>query len=168
MRVSTKTRFTVDALVDLAQHQRNGPVALASIGRRQQVSLSYLEQLFAALRRDGIVQSTRGPGGGYTLARASDEISIADVVRAVDDPTADDASEERRGLALSRGLWQRLHAEMLDQMARIPLSSLLRDAGVPVEAAAPRLRRGFAPLPTTRPRTLAPNSVFAFGRSFAV
>ena len=86
MRMSTKGRFAVNALIDLALREAAGPVALATISARQQVSLSYLEQLFSRLRRDGIVESTRGPGGGYSLGRAPEEISVADIVSSVDDP----------------------------------------------------------------------------------
>ncbi|HZF81295.1 MAG TPA: Rrf2 family transcriptional regulator, partial [Rubrivivax sp.] len=79
MRISTKGRFAVNALIDLALRQagpEKGPVALATISARQQVSLSYLEQLFSRLRRDGIVESTRGPGGGYTLKRNTEQITV--------------------------------------------------------------------------------------------
>ena len=84
MRMSTKGRFAVNALIDLALREAGGPVALATISARQQVSLSYLEQMFSRLKRVGIVDSTRGPGGGYTLGRAAAEISVADIISAVD------------------------------------------------------------------------------------
>ena len=168
MRMSTKGRFAVNALIDLALREAAGPVALASISQRQQISLSYLEQLFSRLRRDGVVESTRGPGGGYTLGRSADTISVADIVTAVDEPV-DGQGDDERTFGLSKALWERLNTVMLAHMATITLHSLVQeqlDQGVRVEARAPRRA---APLPTVvKPvRTLAPNSVFAFGRSFA-
>ena len=168
MRISTKGRFAVNALIDLALRVSAGPVALASISQRQRISLSYLEQIFSRMRREGIVESTRGPGGGYTLGRSASEISVAQIVSAVDEPQ-DDAEAEDRSLGMSRGLWERLNAVMLAHMATISLESLVQeqvDQGVRVE---PRpTRKLLTPMPVLRPvRTLAPNSVFAFGRSFA-
>jgi Rrf2 family iron-sulfur cluster assembly transcriptional regulator len=166
MRMSTKGRFAVNAIIDLALRESAGPVALASIGERQRISLSYLEQLFSRLRKAGIVESTRGPGGGYTLGRPATQISVADIVGAVDEP-ADDAVEAEGGH--TRELWQRLNSAMLEHMRTITLDSLVAEQlakGVTVE---PRpARRAIAAQPVVKPvRTTAPNSVFAFGRSFA-
>ena len=90
MQLSTRGRYAVMAMVDLATQQaigcECGPVCLAQIADRQQLSLSYLEQLFGKLRRAGLVASARGPGGGYRLARTSDAITVADIVDAVDEP----------------------------------------------------------------------------------
>jgi Rrf2 family iron-sulfur cluster assembly transcriptional regulator len=86
MRLSTKGRYAVMALVDLATNSQGRPVSLADISSRQEISLSYLEQLFAKLRRAGLVKSVRGPGGGYLLARTSDDTRIADAILAVDEP----------------------------------------------------------------------------------
>src|SRR5580765_1208676 len=89
MRLSTKGRYAVMAMADLAQHEAgNRPVSLADIAQRQEISLSYLEQLFAKLRRGGLVKSVRGPGGGYRLSRPSGELRIADIILAVDEPIA--------------------------------------------------------------------------------
>ena len=85
MRLTTKGRFAVTAMIDLALNSGDGPVTLAAINERQKISLSYLEQLFGRLRRYGLVESVRGPGGGYCLARPDADITIADVVRAVDE-----------------------------------------------------------------------------------
>ena len=85
MRLTTKGRYAVTAMLDLAMHHDAGPVSLADIAARQGISLSYLEQLFAQLRKRGLVSSTRGPGGGYQLCVAPDEVAIADVIRAVDE-----------------------------------------------------------------------------------
>jgi Rrf2 family iron-sulfur cluster assembly transcriptional regulator len=171
MRMSTKGRLAVNALLDLALRESAGPVALASISERQQVSLSYLEQMFSRLRRQGVVESTRGPGGGYTLGRPAAQISVADVVSAVDDP-ADVA--QRTGLddGLSKSLWLQLDAVMLEHMATITLQGLVDEqiaAGVRVEPR-PARRAPETPVAVASKlplRCTAPNSVFAFGRSFA-
>ena len=86
MRLTTKGRFAVTAMIDLGLRQNSGPVTLAAISQRQQISLSYLEQLFGKLRRHELVESTRGPGGGYTLARSPTEITVADIILSVDEP----------------------------------------------------------------------------------
>ncbi len=86
MRLSTKGRYAVMAMVDLAQNSGDGPVCLSDIAERQEISLSYLEQLFAKLRRGGLVKSVRGPGGGYLLAHERDATRISDIILAVDEP----------------------------------------------------------------------------------
>lgn len=161
MRLSTKSRFAVNAMIDLALRESAGPVALASIAARQGISLSYLEQLFARLRRQAIVDSTRGPGGGYTLARAVEHISVADIVSAIDElPVAAQTDAARE-------LWAELDVAMLRHMATISLRSLVDAAlakGVVVETLP--VRRAIAAGPVLRPvKTNAPNSVFALGRS---
>lgn len=162
MRMSTKSRFAVDAMIDLALRESNGPVALAAIAGRQRISLSYLEQLFARLRRQGLVESTRGPGGGYTLGAGAEQISVGDIVDAVEDP-----------LAPARGnvpdLWASLDEVMQRHMAKISLRSLMDEQlarGVTVESKTPRRPIALAPVPKPV-AARAPNSVFAFGRSFA-
>lgn len=86
MKLSTKGRYAVMAMVDLASHSRGKPVALADVASRQEISLSYLEQLFSKLRRGGVVKSVRGPGGGYLLARTEAETRVSDIILAVDEP----------------------------------------------------------------------------------
>ena len=86
MKLSTKGRYAVMAMVDLAHHAQAKPVSLSEIATRQEISLSYLEQLFARLRRAGLVRSVRGPGGGYRLARTSIETRISEIILAVDEP----------------------------------------------------------------------------------
>ncbi|WP_207477521.1 Rrf2 family transcriptional regulator [Arenibaculum pallidiluteum] len=116
MRLSTKGRYAVMAMVDLASTGREGPVALADIARRQEISLSYLEQLFAKLRRAGLVRSVRGPGGGYMLGRAAVQTRISDIVLAVDEPiratrcTAGSASgcHADRSRCITHDLWEEL------------------------------------------------------------
>lgn len=168
MRMSTKSRFAVQAMIDLALRERSGPVALAQIATRQGVSLSYLEQLFSRLRRAGLVESTRGPGGGYTLGRRPTEISAADIVTAVEDEVAEEAQTGER-MQLTRELWADLDAVLLRHLATVPLQQLMEDQrakGVAVEVAAVP-RRGLTPAPVVQPlRSKAPNSVFAFGQSF--
>lgn len=86
MRLSTKGRYAVMAMVDLAMHSDSKPVALAAIAERQDISLSYLEQLFARLKRHALVKSVRGPGGGYMLAHGSEGTRVSDIILAVDEP----------------------------------------------------------------------------------
>jgi Rrf2 family iron-sulfur cluster assembly transcriptional regulator len=156
-------------MIDLALHAPNGPVALASISQRREVSLSYLEQLFSRLRHEGLVQSSRGPGGGYALGRKACEITVAQIVLAVDEPVENlGHNGERPGISLD--LWQQLHAVMLEHMSAITLGSLVQeqlDKGVKIEASPVRV--AISPNPTLRPvRTRAPNSVFALAHSMAV
>jgi Rrf2 family iron-sulfur cluster assembly transcriptional regulator len=166
--MSTKGRLAVAALIDLSLHAPLGPVPLGSISQRQQVSLSYLEQLFSRLRREGLVESARGPGGGYRLARKADTITVAQIVAAVDDPIEDHTpGQERAGLSID--LWKQLHATMLQHMSGITLASLVQDQidkGVKIES--PPIRLGISATPVVKPlRTSAPNSVFALGKSMA-
>ena len=86
MRLTTKGRFAVTAMMDLAMHHGDGPVTLAEISGRQKISLSYLEQLFGKLRRHHLVQSVRGPGGGYCLAKETGNVTVAEIILAVDEP----------------------------------------------------------------------------------
>jgi Rrf2 family iron-sulfur cluster assembly transcriptional regulator len=169
MRMSTKGRLAVAAMIDLALHAPNGPVALASISQRREVSLSYLEQLFSRLRREGLVESSRGPGGGYTLGRKAAEITVAQIVLAVDEP-ADDAGQPSQRSGITLELWQQLQTVMLEHMSTITLGSLVQDQldkGVKIEA--PPVRMAISAGPALRPvRTRAPNSVFAFAHSMAV
>jgi Rrf2 family transcriptional regulator, iron-sulfur cluster assembly transcription factor len=172
MRMSTKGRLAVNALIDLALRESTGPVALASISERQQVSLSYLEQLFSRLRRQGMVESTRGPGGGYTLGRPAAQISVADVVAAVDDPL-DTNPDEVRADGMSHRLWRHLDGVMMEHMATISLQSLVDEqigAGVQIEQRTPRRQPPLQSPPPKRinvMRAMVPNSIFALARSFA-
>src|SRR6185503_5624302 len=86
MRLTTKGRFAVTAMLDVALNAQDGPVTLAAISARQKISLSYLEQLFGKLRRRGLVDSVRGPGGGYNLGRAPETVAVSDIIVAVDEP----------------------------------------------------------------------------------
>ena len=132
MRLSTKGRYAVMAMTDLALHGRERAVSLAEIAARQEISLSYLEQLFALLRRDGLVRSVRGPGGGYRLASAADATPIAAIVRAVDEPIrATRCAQPTKGCmkggekCLTHDLWESLSREIEVYLARITLDDVL-------------------------------------------
>jgi Rrf2 family iron-sulfur cluster assembly transcriptional regulator len=127
MRLSTKGRYAVMAMVDLASHSNGQPVTLADIAERQEISLSYLEQLFAKLRRGGLVKSVRGPGGGYLLAHDRDATRIGDIILAVDEPIravrcspgASIGCRGDRSRCLTHDLW-----EELSNQIRLYLSSV--------------------------------------------
>lgn len=129
MRLTTKGRFAVTAMVDLTKRGGQAPVTLSGISERQKISLSYLEQLFGKLRRSKIVESVRGPGGGYYLARPSSQISIADIVTAVDEPL--DATK-CGGLGncrdelqcVTHDLWVGLNKKIYDYLASVTLQDL--------------------------------------------
>lgn len=130
MRLTTKGRFAVTAMIDLAARQHNGPVTLAGISQRQKISLSYLEQLFGKLRRHELVESTRGPGGGYTLARPLKDVSVADIIFAVDEPldATQCAGEENcndNGPCMTHQLWASLNAKMIEFLDSINLQELV-------------------------------------------
>jgi Rrf2 family iron-sulfur cluster assembly transcriptional regulator len=130
MRLTTKGRYAVTAMLDLALHERKGPISLADISTRQEISLSYLEQLFAKLRRAGLVSSVRGPGGGYKLGRTDGEISVAAVVDAVNE-TMDATRCGGKGdcnngqPCLTHYLWQDLSNQIHDFLSGISLSDLV-------------------------------------------
>lgn len=169
MRLSTKSRYAVQSLIDLALRERTGPVALAQIAARQGVSLSYLEQLFSRLRRFGLVESTRGPGGGYTLGRPAYEIAVSAIVEAVEDGPEVAADAQGR-MQLTRELWADLDRVMLRHLDGVPLQQLVdeqRAKGVVVEAPGKPVRPAVSGAPARPVNTAAPNSVFAFGQSFA-
>ena len=144
MRLTTKGRFAVTAMIDLALRDTNGPVTLAAISGRQGISLSYLEQLFGKLRRHNIVVSVRGPGGGYNIARTLDAVSVADIVAAVDEPLdatmcggEKDCHEKGRtggglmdtkqkGQCMTHDLWATLNKKMQDYLRSVSLADLVR------------------------------------------
>jgi Rrf2 family iron-sulfur cluster assembly transcriptional regulator len=132
MRLSTKGRYAVMAMADLALHGRERAVSLAEIAARQEISLSYLEQLFARLRRGGLVRSVRGPGGGYRLALAAEATQVAAIVRAVDEPIrATRCGKPAKGCmkggakCLTHDLWESLSREIEVYLARITLDDVL-------------------------------------------
>jgi len=130
MRLTTKGRFAVTAMLDLALRGNKGPVTLAGISERRDISLSYLEQLFSRLRRNELVESVRGPGGGYYLARKLDEVSVADIIRAVDEPIdatqcggKENCHDEHR--CLTHDLWTGLNAHIYEYLDSVTLATLV-------------------------------------------
>jgi len=130
MRLTTKGRFAVTAMVDLALCQNKDPVTLAAISERQKISLSYLEQLFGKLRRRALVNSVRGPGGGYRLARDMAQISVADVILAVDetlDSTQCGVRENCRdeSKCITHDLWVKLNERIFSYLGAVTLKQLV-------------------------------------------
>jgi len=143
MRLTTKGRFAVTAMIDLGLREHAGPVTLAGISERQRISLSYLEQLFGRLRRRKLVDSVRGPGGGYRLGRAAEAISVAEIIQAVDEPIDATSCGGKRNChddqaCMTHDLWTSLNAHIHDYLASVTLAQLVagqRQDGVrPVRA----------------------------------
>ena len=130
MKLTTRGRFAVTAMLDLAMHAQAGPVTLATISTRQKISLSYLEQLFGKLRRGSLVESVRGPGGGYTLGRPPDQLTVADIIRAVEEPIdsrqcegRDNCLGDRR--CMTHDLWENLNTTVVNYLAGVTLAQLV-------------------------------------------
>ena len=145
MRLTTKGRYAVTAMLDLALHHGQGPITLADIAKRQGISLSYLEQLFSRLRKRSLVSSVRGPGGGYSLGRAADTIFIAEVINAVDESVdttrcggAHNCQNNQR--CLTHDLWHDLSCRIYDYLNRISLDELMQRKGVREVAERQELR----------------------------
>ncbi len=130
MRLTTKGRYAVTAMLDLALHYEDGPITLADISSRQGISLSYLEQLFAKLRRQGLVDSTRGPGGGYRLSRSPKEIPVANVITAVDENIETTrcgglGNCQNDDMCLTHELWAELSERIYNFLSEISLGDLV-------------------------------------------
>lgn len=130
MRLTTKGRFAVTAMIDLALRGDEGPVALASISERQKISLSYLEQLFGKLRRYKLVDSVRGPGGGYCIVRPLEHVTVADIIRAVDEQLdatqcggRENCHDEHR--CMTHDLWATLNSKMYEYLSSVTLADLV-------------------------------------------
>jgi Rrf2 family transcriptional regulator, iron-sulfur cluster assembly transcription factor len=130
MRLTTKGRFAVTAMIDLALHHGSGPVTLAEISGRQKISLSYLEQLFGKLRRHQLVESVRGPGGGYVLAKDTGQVSVADIIQAVDEPIdatqcggKENCHDDQK--CLTHDLWAALNDRIFDYLEGVTLRQLV-------------------------------------------
>ncbi len=143
MRLTTKGRFAVTAMIDLAMRQHQGPVTLAGISQRQKISLSYLEQLFGKLRRHELVDSTRGPGGGYTLSRSAKEVTVADIIFAVDEPI--DATQcggkencTDDGQCMTHELWSTLNKKIVEFLDSISLADMVEQQRSREVKQAPR------------------------------
>ena len=169
MRLSTKGRLAVTAMIDIALRQNLGPVPLSDIASRHPISLSYLEQLFSKLRLQGLVTSSRGPGGGYALGHSSDDITVADIIFAVEDaPPKENYQDDSIAQDTTQDLWDAMNAKVLDFTRSVTLKSLALDQlakGVKIELK-PAPNRGVFKIAVQQPvRSNVPNSVFALGRT---
>jgi Rrf2 family iron-sulfur cluster assembly transcriptional regulator len=150
MRLTTKGRFAVTAMIDVAMHGTGNPVTLAAVSERQRISLSYLEQLFGKLRRHGLVESVRGPGGGYNLARPAADVSVADVILAVDEPIdatqcggRENCHDDHR--CMTHELWAALNAHIFTFLRSVTLADLVaQQSDVQREFAVLKDHRGSA------------------------
>ena len=158
MRLTTKGRFAVTAMMDLALRGHDGPVALAGVSERQKISLSYLEQLFGKLRRDKLVDSVRGPGGGYCIARPLDRVTVADIIRAVDEPLdatqcggRENCLDDQR--CMTHDLWSSLNARMYDYLTSVTLADLVaRQREKEAKSGNPAILEDRRSIPGSRPR----------------
>lgn len=130
MRLTTKGRFAVTAMIDLGMRNSEGPITLAGISERQKISLSYLEQLFGKLRRHELVESVRGPGGGYNLAKPMEKISVADIILAVDEPLdatqcggKENCNDDQR--CMTHDLWTSLNERIYEYLSSVTLDQLV-------------------------------------------
>ena len=169
MRLNTKGRFAVTAMIDVALREAYGPVPLNDIASRQHISLSYLEQLFSKLRLQGLVTSIRGPGGGYTLGGRIDGITVADILCAVEDEPSKTKQQDASSVQdMTQGLWDAMNARVLQFTQSVTLKSLVLAqlaTGVKVEQK-PMPNRGVFKKPAQlHIHPDVPNSVFALGRS---
>lgn len=169
MRLSTKGRFAVTAMIDVALREACGPVPLNEIAARQHISLSYLEQLFSKLRLRGLVTSIRGPGGGYSLGARMDGITVADILCAVEDePSKTKLQDVSSVQGMTQDLWDAVNANVLHFTQSVTLKSLVIDQlvmGVKIEQK-PSPSRGVFKQPDQQSiRPNVPNSVFALGQT---
>jgi Rrf2 family iron-sulfur cluster assembly transcriptional regulator len=146
MRLSTKSRYAVTSLLDLVMHSTEGPVSLADISLRQGISLSYLEQLFAKMRRNKLVVSTRGPGGGYRLGSSPAQVCIADVINAVDEEMQVANKDVINGSpsyepCLTEQLWEELSSEIESFLTSISLADMMENEEVQLLSRAHDLRQ---------------------------
>jgi len=153
MRLTTKGRFAVTAMVDLSMRQTRGPVTLAAISERQHISLSYLEQLFGKLRRHKLVNSVRGPGGGYNLAKPAGEITVSEIISAVDEAIdatqcggKENCDDDRR--CITHDLWATLNEKMNDYLSSVSLADVIaHQQGKPVQVIKHCRRPEEQPMP---------------------
>jgi Rrf2 family iron-sulfur cluster assembly transcriptional regulator len=160
MRLTTKGRFAVTAMIDVAMHGTKTPVTLAGVSQRQKISLSYLEQLFGKLRRHGLVESVRGPGGGYRLARAAESISLADVIVAVDEPIDATKCGGRENCkddgkrCMTHELWANLNQHIFGYLRSVSLAELVAQQHKP-DVTVLQDQRPQPPQRTTEPAEMA-------------
>jgi Rrf2 family iron-sulfur cluster assembly transcriptional regulator len=177
MRLTTKGGFALTAMIDVALRERDGPVPLASISRRQHIARSSLELLFSKLRRHALIKATRGPGGGYTLTRRASEITVADILASVDaqapadaEAPADNKSAAEVGCYSTEAIWASAKHHVMEFLGSVTLQSLVDDQlakGLRVDDEPARKKA----LPVRQEPSLrhvnAPNSVFAWNGVFA-
>ena len=170
MRLSTKGRFAVTAMIDIALREELGPVPLTDIASRQHISLSYLEQLFSKLRFHGLVTSIRGPNGGYSIGRQTDGITVADIICAVEDASPIEKRPDAAPMQdLTQDLWDAVNAKVLDFTQSVTLKSLVLDQldmGIKIEHKSSPYRGVFKMPVRLSALPNVPNSVFALGRTF--
>jgi Rrf2 family iron-sulfur cluster assembly transcriptional regulator len=178
MRLTTRRKFAVVAIVDLASRSVGSPVALSALSERYEISVSYLEVLFSGLRQAGLVASTRGPGGGYTLARGARDISVADIVLASEVGKPGGAGRTADAMSSSQGamtadLWAAFNHSVMEYLASVSVAELVSQQA-PVESRPPvtvmekiSAAKRAKPQPQL-PREGVPNSVFALGASRAL
>lgn len=172
MRLSTKGRFAVTAMIDVALRGKNGPVSLNDIASRQHISLSYLEQLFSKLRLQGLVTSIRGPGGGYSLGDRIDVITVADILCAVEDEPSKTKQQHPSSVQdMTQDLWDAMNAKVLNFAQSITLRSLVLDHSairVAIEQRPSQNRGVFKRQTQPAVPPNVPNSVFELGRTTGI
>jgi Rrf2 family iron-sulfur cluster assembly transcriptional regulator len=170
MRLSSKSHFAVSAMIELAKHEESGPISLRVISIRQNISLSYLESMFAQLRQSDLVASSKGPGGGYCLRRSACLITVADIINALNElpymrPT--DARDQSVQCLATNELWNSMNANALEFLRSVRLIDLVSKSPKPLDDSHPQSlnTHGVRPvvIQQTIPRNI-PNSVFALGQ----
>ncbi len=168
MRLSTRGRFAITAMIDLALRDKAHPVPLSDLALRHHISLSYLEQVFSKLRQNGLVESTRGPGGGYSLGFRGDGITVADIIAAIDEADGQVRSgAQRDGVLNTQDLWDSLNSAIFEHMKTITLKSLAEDQkskGFKVEERKAVKKPVLQKIKSAPHPPRVPNSVFALGQ----
>jgi Rrf2 family transcriptional regulator, iron-sulfur cluster assembly transcription factor len=176
MRLSSRGRFAINAMIDLALRNRSEPVPLAELAARHHISLSYLEQMFAKLRENGLVDSTRGPGGGYTLGFRGDHITVADIVTAIEGEGDDrdlTHGDTTGAPDMTHELWDALHSTLLAYLKTVTLHQLATEqrvkgfAAIARKAPSPKpvaVVRNPAVVPVVVRRVTKPSPSFALGQ----
>ena len=175
MRLSTRGRFAITAMIDLARRQTTTPVPLQDLAQRHRISMSYLEQMFAKLRPPVLVEMTRGPWGGYTPARTANAISVADITAAIEEngnPRSEGTQRETSASAqaMTQDLWDALQTTVVAYLQTVTLQSLAeaqKAKGFQVQERRPVQKGVFAKPKQDKPRPSTPNSVFALASAWS-